>query len=199
MGETTKVVSKLERDILEYISKGDRDSAISLVMEHYSYALRIIANRYVIDDDLTEDVLSEAYIKIWKNFNSYDSSKFRLYTWLVKIVKNASIDHIRRRDRIRLKEVRDFNKNHEDDTLFSIIEKNSPVYLKVDDIGISDMLKEIKKDYAFVLWCIFFKGLTHIQISEDYSIPLGTVKSRYKIGLRELKNIFSKRELSLLN
>ncbi|MEP6628752.1 MAG: sigma-70 family RNA polymerase sigma factor, partial [Ginsengibacter sp.] len=83
-----------EEELIELLRNGDQ-SAFSYLYDNYSGALYNIIYKMLEQTELAEDVLQEAFVKIWNNFSSYDSSKGRLFTWMVNITRNLTIDTIR--------------------------------------------------------------------------------------------------------
>src|SRR5437016_5876790 len=72
--------------------------AVEILYDNYSSAMYGVINRIVQNESIAEDVLQEAFIKIWNNFLQYDSSKGRLFTWMINICRNLSIDKVRSKD-----------------------------------------------------------------------------------------------------
>ena len=70
-------------------------SAFSYLYDHYSAALLSVIGGIIVETEQSNDVLQEVFVKIWKQIESYDSSKGRLFTWMLNVARNASIDFIR--------------------------------------------------------------------------------------------------------
>ena len=170
----------LEKHIVELLQERN-EKAISLLYEHYGDTLYGVAKKIVRDDELAQDVLQESFVKIWKKSDSYDPTKARLFTWLFRITRNTSIDKLR-----------SVNTKSDKEIQMDI----SDVYnLGVDSIrpefiDVRENLDRIENKYQIVLEALFFRGMTQQEASDELDIPLGTIKSRLKIGLRELKKIY---------
>ena len=170
----------LEKHIVELL-KESNDKAISFLYEHYGDTLYGVAFKVVRNEELAQDVVQESFIKIWNKSHTYDSSKAKLFTWLFRITRNTAIDKLRS---VGNKSDREIQMDVSD------------VYnLGVEGIQpeLMDMRKQLDKiepKYQIVLEALFFEGMTQQEASEELDIPLGTVKSRLKIGLRELKKIY---------
>ncbi len=160
---------------------GDK-KAISLLYENYSGALLGVIKKVISDDDLAQDVLQESFIKVWKKGKSYNPEKAKLFTWLYRIVYNTSIDKIRSLNNKTSKEVQ-----IEDSNVYKLTTRS----LNQDTLDIKKHLSSIDLKYQVVLNALFFEGMTQQEASEELNIPLGTIKSRLKIGLRELKKIYN--------
>ncbi|MGB5554219.1 MAG: sigma-70 family RNA polymerase sigma factor [Flavobacteriaceae bacterium] len=170
----------LEKHIVELLQERN-EKAISLLYEHYGNTLYGVAKKVVRDEELAQDVLQESFIKIWKKSDSYDPTKAKLFTWLFRITRNTAIDKLRSVNTKSDKEIQ--------------IDVSDVYNLGVDSIrpdlmDVREHLEKIDDKYQIVLEALFFQGMTQQEASEELDIPLGTIKSRLKIGLRELKKIY---------
>ena len=170
----------LEKHIVELLQERN-EKAISLLYEHYGDTLYGVAHKVVRNDDLAQDVLQESFVKIWKKSDSYDASKAKLFTWLFRITRNTAIDKLRSVNTKTEKEIQ--------------IDVSDVYNLGVDSIkpefmDVSENLEKIEDKYQIVLEALFFQGMTQQEASDELDIPLGTIKSRLKIGLREMKKIY---------
>ncbi len=175
------MISSLEIQIVSLLEKGDK-KAISILYDNYSDALYGVIKKIISDDDTAQDVLQESFVKIWRYSDKYDSSKAKLFTWLYRIAYNTAIDKVR-----SLKN-KDGNEVQIDK---SSVYKVSAGELNEDVLDIQKHLKSIDEKYQIVINALFFEGMTQQEASEELDIPLGTIKSRLKIGLRELKKIYN--------
>jgi RNA polymerase sigma-70 factor (ECF subfamily) len=170
----------LEKHIVELLHERN-DKAISLLYEHYGDTLYGVAKKVVRDEELAQDVLQESFVKIWKKSDSYDATKAKLFTWLFRITRNTAIDKLRSVNTKSDKEIQ--------------MDVSDVYNLGVDSIkpefmDVRDNLEKIEDKYQIVLEALFFQGMTQQEASDELQIPLGTIKSRLKIGLRELKKIY---------
>jgi RNA polymerase sigma-70 factor (ECF subfamily) len=88
-------IKKYSEDELIRLLKIKEPSAFSYLYDNYSGALFGIIYKMLDDRQLAEDVLQEAFVKIWNSFSNYDSLKGRLFTWMLNIARNLTIDTIR--------------------------------------------------------------------------------------------------------
>ena len=178
----------LEKHIVELLQERN-DKAISLLYDNYGDTLLGVAKKVVRSDDLAQDVLQESFVKIWKKADSYDPSKAKLFTWLFRITRNTAIDKLRS---INTKSDKEIQIDVSD--VYTLgVESTKPELMDVQD-----HLDKIEEKYRIVLDALFFQGMTQQEASEDLDIPLGTIKSRLKIGLRELRKIYGPAILTLL-
>ena len=170
-----------EQDIITLLQNGDK-KAISLLYEHYSGALLSVIKKVIKDNDVAHDVLQESFIKVWKKGKTYDPSKAKLFTWLYRIFYNSAIDKVRALKNKTTKEVQ-----IEDSNVYKLTTNS----LNQDTLDIKKHLSSLELKYQVVLNALFFEGMTQQEDCEALNIPLGTIKSRLKIGLRELKKIYN--------
>lgn len=170
----------LEKHIVELLQERN-EKAISLLYEHYGDTLYGVAHKVVRNEELAQDVVQESFVKIWKKSDTYDSSKAKLFTWLFRITRNTAIDKLRS---VRTKTDKEIQ-----------IDVSDVYNLGVDSIkpefmDVRENLEKIEHKYQVVLDALFFQGMTQQEASDELDIPLGTIKSRLKIGLRELRKIY---------
>ena len=172
--------TSLEQQIVSLLAKGDK-KAISLLYENYSDSLYGVILKVTINEEIAQDALQETFVKVWKNAKKYDSKKAKLFTWLYRIAKNTAIDKLR-----------SFNNRFEKEVQID----KSNVYilptanLNQDVLDLKEHVARLDKKYQIVLNALFFGGMTQQEASDELDIPLGTIKSRLKIGLRELKKVY---------
>ncbi|WP_452222932.1 RNA polymerase sigma factor [Lacinutrix chionoecetis] len=173
--------TSIEQEIIILLKNGDK-KAIALLYEYYSGALLSVIKKVISDDDVAQDVLQEGFVKVWKKGKTYDASKAKLFTWLYRIFYNTAIDKVRSLNNKINKEVQIEESN---------VYKLTTSSLNQDTLDIQKHLSSLDLKYQVVLNALFFEGMTQQEASEELNIPLGTIKSRLKIGLRELKKIYN--------
>lgn len=162
----------------------ERDQkAFAYLYDNYSKALFGVINNIVNNQEESEDVLQNTFIKIWNNFDSYDASKGRLYTWMLNISRNMAIDCTRsKHEKIKNK----------------IQEPTDAVYHKhnlfVEDvshesIGLKVMVDGLKEDYREIIDLAYYQGYTQDEISKKLNLPLGTVKTKVRQALLSLREL----------
>lgn len=174
-------MSSIEKDIVSLLERGDK-KAITLLYDNYADALYGVIKKIITDDETAQDVLQESFIKIWRYSKKYDASKAKLFTWLYRIAYNTAIDKVRSQK----------NKNGNEVQIDkSTVYKISADELNQDVLDMKKHLDSLDEKYQIVINALFFEGMTQQEASEELDIPLGTIKSRLKIGLRELKKIYN--------
>ena len=173
--------TSIEEQIVKLLEQGDR-AAINLLYENYADSLYGVILKITRNEELAQDALQESFVKIWKNSKKYDSSKAKLFTWLYRIARNTAIDKLRSFNNRFEKEVQIDKSN-----VYILPTQN----LNQDVLDLKEHVGRLDNKYQIVLNALFFEGLTQQEASEELDIPLGTIKSRLKIGLRELKKVYN--------
>ena len=157
------------------------EKAFGYLYDNYSGALYGIVNSIVTDKEIANDVLQNVFINIWRKIESYDASKGRLFTWMLNIARNASIDEV------RSKGFRDSQKNQ---SLSEIVDVPGAVTApSIDDVGLKKVLTKLKGEHSILIDLSYFQGFTHEEISKALNIPLGTVKTRIRSALIQLRTM----------
>ncbi len=159
--------------------------AIEALYDMYSASLYGVISRIIIDTATAEDVLQETFVKIWHSFSGYNPGKGRLFTWMVNIARNLAID------KIRSKDYKNQNKNQElENNVTSIDEQRSTVY-KPELLGIKELVETLKPEQKSILDLVYFKGYTHVEAADELGIPLGTIKTRLRMAIQQLRKHFN--------
>jgi len=171
----------IEEHIIQLLEKED-EAAINLLYENYSDSLYGVILKITNNEELAQDALQETFVKVWKNAKRYDSKKAKLFTWLYRIARNTAIDKLRSFNNRYHKEVQ--------------IDKSDvyilpTVSLNQDVLDLKEHVTKLEEKYQIVLNALFFEGMTQQEASDELDIPLGTIKSRLKIGLRDLRKLFN--------
>jgi RNA polymerase sigma-70 factor (ECF subfamily) len=158
------------------------EQAFSYLYDNYSPALFGIISQIIPDKDLATDILQDVFINIWRKIDSYDPAKGRLFTWMLNIARNAAIDKIRSRP------YQDSLKNQ---PLAENVNTNTAnsVNADVNDVGLKKLISKLKQEYRVVVDLSYFQGFTHEEISKLLEIPLGTVKTRIRSALIQLRTL----------
>ncbi|WP_285059208.1 RNA polymerase sigma factor [Pedobacter ginsengisoli] len=180
----TKKISLSEEELVRRLKAQDT-IAVQALYDMYSGALLGVISRIIPQTELAEDLLQETFIKIWNSANSYDSNKGRLFTWMMNIARNLSIDKVRSRD------FRNSGKNQDIENNVDFIDSQKEITFNADLLGLKDMVTALKPEFNSVLNMVYFKGYTHVEAAEELNLPLGTVKTRIRMAIMELRKHFN--------
>ena len=169
------------KELINSLKQRDQ-KALCLLMDNYSGSLNGVITRVVGSQQVAEEVLQNTFLKIWDNIDSYDDSKGTFYTWMHRIARNAALDRVR---------IKGF------DFLEKSIELDSNVYIEgvetdLAGIDVHELLHSIDDKYKAVLDLIYLKGYSQSETAEELNIPLGTVKTRIRNAVFELRKQLKK-------
>ena len=173
---------KDESTLLAALKARDRN-AFSYLYDNYSDALFGVINRVVQSEEIAGDVLQEAFVKIWKNIDSYTREKGALFTWMLNICRNSAIDETRSKS---------YKKETQNQTLedyVNAIDSQEQVQSRVDHIGLRQVLEKLKPEHRLLIDKVYFEGYTHEEASKELNIPLGTVKTRIRAAILQLRMV----------
>ena len=175
--------TKYSEEELVTLLRSQDQSAFSYLYDNYAAALNGIITRMVDDTQLSEDILQEAFLKIWNNFKQYDSSKGRLFTWMINITRNLTIDTLRSKGYKKGKKI-----SQDENSVITYQDKNFTSD-RFDTIGLRKQLQYLKPEQKVVIDMAYFSGYTQDEISKEMDIPLGTVKTRMRTAIIELRKL----------
>lgn len=157
--------------------------AFGSLYDNYSGALYGVILKIVTFEEHAQDILQDAFVKIWKNFSSYDPARGKLFTWMLNIARNTAIDALRSKQGKMDSRIQSIEN--------SVFEMNTQarVVTSVDYIGLKDVIKKLRTDYVVLIDMVYFKGYTQEEISQELNIPLGTVKTRIRAALNLLREV----------
>jgi RNA polymerase sigma factor (sigma-70 family) len=173
----------IEESELVYRLKAKDRSALEYLYDHYSGALYGAISRIIKKESIAEEVLQDVFLKIWDKIDSYDATKGRLFTWMLNLTKNQAID------KTRSKEISRENKTGGLENFVSGVNKGEFTEQKIEAIGVKDILTSLPEDQRFVVEHLYFKGYSQSELADEFGIPLGTVKTRLRIAMKQLRSI----------
>ena len=169
-------------DLLVKVGSDKDRAAFTRLFQHFAPLLKgFLMKGSNIGHEQAEELAQEAMIKVWRRADSFNRQKSSASTWIYTIARNCRIDWIRR-------EVRRQRDIHADD-LYEPGDENpsqvSLVQLRNKRV-IRDSIETLPQEQIEVISKIYFEGKTHSEVSEELSLPLGTVKSRIRLALKRL-------------
>lgn len=162
--------------------KAKDEQSFSYLYDNYAGALYSIILQIVPDRELASDVLQEAFLNIWRKVESYDPSRGRLFTWMLNVARNLAIDTV------RSKAYQNSQKNQGMPENDFLAETNNSIQLSVDNIGLRKIVNKLKAEHRVLIELAYFKGYTHEEIAGIERLPLGTVKTRIRSALTQLRD-----------
>lgn len=172
-----------ETELIALLKSKD-EKAFNYLYDNYSGALYGVIMKVLDKEELANDVLQEVFVKIWRSIEQYDSSKGRLYTWMLNVSRNAAIDTLRSKSFQQEQKTTDI-----DNTVYLNDNRRSAVN-NTDTLGLKKSVMNLKPEFRILIDLAYFQGFTQEEISKTLNIPLGTVKTRMRNAILELKTVF---------
>tara|TARA_Y100000590_G_scaffold466999_1_gene644278 strand:- start:913 stop:1482 length:570 start_codon:yes stop_codon:yes gene_type:complete len=171
-----KHFSKLIKQIAENKSK---DAFVEL-FKHFAPRIKAYARKNGFSVNEADDLAQETLITVWNKANLFDGNKAAASTWIYTIGRNKRIDFLRRQKHPL---------PNQDDPLSGVDNNTQDIMVENEEMFsiVRSEVKKLPKEQLEVLTKSFFEGKSHAEISKDLSIPLGTVKSRIRLAVTNIR------------
>ena len=172
-----------DEDLLVQVARGDERSFEVLYDRHgkvaWSLAFRLLGDR-----EAAEDLVQEAFLAVWKGAAGYSQAKGSVRTWVLSILHHRAVDRLRKGAASR--------RRQEALEQAAMIEPAAPdaaevALARVEASEVQSALADVPGDQLEVLRLAYYGGYTHHEIAGMLSLPLGTVKSRMRLGLERVR------------
>ena len=171
-----------DEELMRRIARRD-DAALAQLHDRYRALAFSVALRVVNDPARAEDVVQDAFLAVWRRAGSYAPDRGSVKTWLSSIVRNRAIDVVRA---TRERPVAD-----EDGMLLALEDTAPAVHDQVVAVLDSEVtrhaLGQLPNEQRQAIALAYFVGLSHSEIADRTGLPLGTVKSRVRLGLQRMR------------
>ena len=178
---TKRLADKMD-EILTRVGNRDRE-AFREIFDHFAPRIKAYIIGQGTDRQLAEEVVQETMVKIWRKAAQFDPTRAAASTWIFTIARNMRIDHLRKVNR----PAPDMN-----DPAFV----PDPEALPSENLSraqetklLHTAIEKIPKEQQDVLRAAYFEEKTHPEIAEALRIPLGTVKSRVRLALKNIRAV----------
>ena len=180
-----KYTTVKENELLPEIAKKDR-AAFDELYSRFSQVVYNLSFRVVKNKSDAEEVVQEVFVQIWRTAQKYDDSRGAVSTWIMNITRSRAIDKTRKGKKTR-------NNISLDDTFMQFVSRKGFI---VEDARekreiIQNALSAIPQEQRDVIETVYYNGLTHTEAAEKLDIPVGTVKTRLRLGIIKLKDLLS--------
>ena len=178
-----------ERDdagLLGLIIQQDRQ-ALGTLYDRYGKAIYSLAIRLLRDSGAAEEVTQDVFFNVWRRASSYRDQRGKVTAWLFSIAHHRTIDELRRRRRDQTQLQHGF-----DLTNWPSKDGNGPMEYAASQFERNRLVRAFRSlnpNQREVVVLAYFGGLTHSEIAKKLGQPLGTVKTRMRLGLRKLRQV----------
>jgi len=169
-----------ESELVQLLRQRNRD-AFSYLYDNYSPALYTVILSIIPNREQANDILQEVFIKIWRQSESYDPDKGRLYTWMIQIARNSAIDVVRSTK---------YKQSKQNQEITESVYGSDSDHFNPDKIGLRRVVHMLRQEHRELVELSYFQGFTHEEIAKALNMPLGTVKTRLRNALIQLRMLF---------
>ena len=175
-----------DRSLLAVIAERSRE-ALEALYGRYSGVVYSLAMHMLRDSGAAEEVTQDVFFNVWRRASSYREDRGSVRAWLFSIAHHRTIDELRRwrRERTQIQYGVDLSTMPSDDG-------GDPMRYataQFERSQLNDALHTLRPEQREVVFLAYFRGLTHSEISKHLGQPLGTVKTRMRLGLRKLREV----------
>ena len=182
-----------DHTLIQQISAGDQ-KAFGLLYDRYKTLVFSLAVKIAGNHETAEDITLDVFTQIWEKADRYHSEKGSVKGWIASIARYRSIDTLRRR-KVRS----DINRPQWSDVQLEKLPSNDntgeALELAEKWKMVSNAIAILPEDQQEVLAMAYFKGYTHRQISDALNEPLGTIKTRIRLGLKKLRQLLKNEKI----
>lgn len=172
-----------EEELLQLLRRQDA-TGFAYLYDNYANALYGVILTIIDDRHFAGDILQEVFVKIWRHIDQYDASRGRLFTWMHNIARNSAIDATRRKEWRKSMQNNPLPTDGEELTDGSVATGVEP--------DLRSSVAVLKEDHKVLVDMSYFQGYTQAEIAVMLGIPLGTVKTRLRAALTQLKKLITK-------
>lgn len=157
----------------------------------YSVSLRVVGDTYV-----AEDVTQDVFLRVWRRPDQFDLRRGRFVTWLLSVARNRSIDQRRSQSRRMRHEAMPPSNEEEEDVIPSDDDRDDPALATVladERAAVRTALEVLPPEQKLAIQLAYFGGLTQQEIANKLGQPLGTVKTRIRLGMQKMRGALQER------
>lgn len=169
--------------LLALVARGEEE-ALRWLFRRYAGAFLSLARRMGLDANAQEDVVQEAFIKIWRSSRQFDPRRASARAWLLAVGHHTAVDHIRRLE-ARPKPLEP--QKDEAEEAFDLPGDGLDEEGHLDRIRLRDALRHLSPEERQVVEVLYYQGYSHQEAARLLGIPLGTLKTRARRALLRLK------------
>jgi len=176
--------SEADEALVARVAQNDPD-ALDEVYGRYARSVYGLAYRILGEPAAAEDVVQDVFLKLWRQPGSYNAERGSLGSWLLGVGHNRAIDVLRRR---RSHQEQGLPEAGEPELVQDgLVDMADAASVREASEAVRRALMRIPPEQRRVIEMAFFEGKTHVEISEELGEPLGTAKTRIRLGMRKLR------------
>jgi RNA polymerase sigma-70 factor (ECF subfamily) len=173
-----------DQALLERLAAGSDPQALSELFDRYQGVMYGLALRITRDQGLAQDAVQEAFVGVWRNASRYAAARSSVRTWMLAITHHRAIDILRRR-----RPTTEIPDAESGDQALSVPDVWPEVSRTLDRDTVRGAMGTLSEPQREAIELAYFEGLTQVEIAERTGAPLGTVKSRVRLGLLQMRTV----------
>ena len=189
VGVASNLVEASDVGLIGRAAEGDA-RALEVLYDRYSRVVFSFALRIVGDRELAEELLQEVFFRAWQQGSAFRASRGTFVTWLLSITHNMAIDEVRKRRRRPQKA-----DSEEPETILAAVADTSAGSDVEDEVWLGALrqtivgaLDQLPPAQREAIELAYYQGLTQREIAEQLGEPLGTIKTRMRLGIQKLRD-----------
>ena len=190
MGSERLANQELEDEsLVKRVADGDA-AALETLYDRYGQPVYSLALRIVRDPETAEELTQEVFVRLWRYAATFDPARGRFPGWLLGIAHNLSLNEVRRwQSRPQKADLPGDDDERAYDPVDESADSAEAAWLNIRREAIVGAMKQLPEAQQRAIELAFFGGYTHLEIANMLGDPLGTIKSRIRIGMQRLKQL----------
>jgi RNA polymerase sigma-70 factor, ECF subfamily len=181
-----------DEDLIALVGSSDAE-AFATLYDRHGRAAYSLSYRMMGEKQAAEDLVQDAFLKVWRGARSYRTERGSVRTWILSIVHNRGIDQLRSLASRR----RTQNKVEASAPTSQPSEAFAQTWRNSQREQVREALGTLPPEQLKILELAYFSSYTHVEISELLDLPLGTVKGRMRLGLKKIRDYFDSRDVAV--
>ena len=177
-----------DENLLTLIAHGDKD-ALECFYEKYSTQVFSLARYMLKDEAIAEEIAQDVFLAVWQKASTFKANRGSPKGWLMSIAHHRVIDHVRSAKRARASMDRMAQEMVSLEKLYQVRTEDEALR-SIERQEIAKALQSIPEAQRTVILMSYFQGYSQSEIAEILDQPLGTVKTRIRLGMQKLRSIF---------
>jgi RNA polymerase sigma-70 factor (ECF subfamily) len=166
---------------------GYDSKALELLYERYAPILYTLIKRILVEKEISEEVLSEVFVMVWRHIDEFDFTTNNVYTWLITLTRNKAIDSKKRQEG---EEMEEYNEEYEKERILPKLsgEIEAMELSEVEERRerIEGAIKSLTEAQRYVMELSYYEGMDENGIAKKLKIPVSTVKSKLQLAIGNL-------------
>ncbi len=173
---------ELDQELIEQVKKRNR-SAFKEIYSRFSQVTYNLSLRILRDKEDAEEVVQEIFLQVWNKAYTYDPDRGAVSTWVLNIARSRAID------KLRTMGYRDKNIEIDEEKVNSNVDLSRTIEEREKSKNIiKQALDSLPDNQRIAIELVYFEGLTHMEVAEKLDEPVGTIKTRIRLGVLKLKD-----------